>query len=133
MAAYSSTYAISGHAPPSFRDSRARGFSTTTRVMFYIVYYALNAVFSAELFSVILTLPVFVICCFNISMIKSDYATVQDMIWLGIYMFFVIAPCQMLRLGYFDDAGPASGLYFDDYEIVTAEFVVFLFLLVASI
>jgi hypothetical protein len=109
------------------------GLSATTRLAFYISYYALNAFFAAELFSVLLTLPVFIICCLNISRIRSSYATVQDMIWLVIYMFFVIATCQTLRSGYFDRAGPVGGLYFEDYEIITAELVVFLFLLVASI
>jgi oligosaccharide repeat unit polymerase len=111
----------------------ASNASTTIRLSFYIVYYLLNVLFSAELFSFALTLPVFVVCCFNISRIKGNYATAQDMIWLVIYLFFVIAPCQALRLGYFDNNGPVGGLYFDDVEIITAELIVFVFLLVASI
>lgn len=115
--------------PPSVASNAA----STIRFSFYIVYYLLNVMFSAELFSFALTLPVFVVCCFNISRIRGNYATAQDMIWLVIYLFFVIAPCQALRLGYFDNSGPASGLYFDDVEIITAESIVFVFLLVASI
>ena len=107
--------------------------STTIRLSFYVVYYLLNVAFSAELFSFALTFPVFLVCCFNIFRIKGRYARAQDMIWLIVYLFFVIAPCQSLRLGYFDNNGPVSGLYFDDTEIITAELIVFVFLVVATI
>ncbi len=70
----------------------------------------LNVLFAAELLSFALNLPVSVVCCFNISRIKGDYATAEDMIWLIFYLFFVIAPYQALRLGHFDNNGPASGL-----------------------
>ncbi len=109
------------------------GFSITTRLVFYVGYYVLCCAFAADLSAVILTLPVFAICCFNILKIRSNYATTQDMIWFVLYMCFAIAPCQTLRLGYFDDSGPASGLYFEDAEIITAEAIVVVFLLVATI
>jgi hypothetical protein len=104
-----------------------------TRLAFYIAYYALNVSFAAELFSVMLTLPVFLICCFNISRIKGNYATAQDMIWLVIYMFFAIAPCQALRSGYFYGGSPVGGLYFEESEIIDADLVVVVFLFTASI
>jgi oligosaccharide repeat unit polymerase len=132
MATFPTPYAIARPSPP-FSQSTAAGFPVATRLAFYVAYYALNACFAAELFSVLLTLPVFVVCCLNISRIRSSYATAQDMIWLVIYMYFVIATCQTLRSGYFDRDGPVSGLYFEESEIVTAEIVVFVFLLVASI
>lgn len=113
--------------------SETYGFSVTTRLVFYVGYYVLCSAFTAELFAVILTLPVFAICCFNISKIRSNYATAQDMIWFVLYMCFAIAPCQTLRSGYFDDSGPASGLYFDNAEIITAQAIVVVFLLVATI
>jgi hypothetical protein len=128
---------LSQHAIPSssvpFVRATDSGLSTTTRLIFYFSYYALNVCFAAELFSVLLTLPVFIICCWNISRIRSRYATVNDMVWLVFYMYFVIATCQTLRSGYFDRSGPVSGLFFENSEIMTAELVVFLFLLVASI
>jgi hypothetical protein len=132
MATFPLRHAIAGSSPPVARPAVA-GLPAATRLVFYVAYYALNAYFAAELFSALLTLPVFVICCFNISRIKSDYATAQDMIWLVIYMYFVIATCQTLRSGYFDRDGPVSGLYFEESEIVTAELIVVVFLLVASI
>jgi oligosaccharide repeat unit polymerase len=132
MAMSLSQHAVPESSPP-FSRAAATGFPATIRLVFYVGYYALNACFAAEVFSVLLTLPVFIICCLNISRIRSRYATVQDMIWLVIYMYFVIATCQSLRSGYFDSSGPVSGLHFEDFEIITAELVVFMFLLVASI
>ncbi len=107
--------------------------AVTIRMCFYVVYYVLNIIVVAELFSVLLTIPVFLICCFHQLRNRSKYATPQDMMWFVIYMCFVIAPCQSLKLGYFDNEGPVTGLYFDEAEIITAEAIVFVFLLVASV
>jgi hypothetical protein len=132
MAMRLSQYAVLGYPAPVFQATDS-GFSATTRLAFYISYYVLNVCFAAELFSVLLTLPVFIICCFGVSRIRSSYATVQDMAWLVIYMFFVVATCQTLRSGYFDGESPVNGLYFENYELITAEFIVLLFLLVTSV
>ncbi len=132
MATYLQGPQIDRAAPP-FAPVNDLGVFVVVRLAFYVGYYALNICFTAELFSVLLTLPVFIICCINIMRIKSRYATAQDMIWLVLYMFFVIEPCQSLRAGYFDNGGPVSGLYFEPSELVTADLIVILFLAVATI
>jgi hypothetical protein len=118
---------------PALSRPGALDLSAATRLIFYLAYYLLNVCLTAEVYSVMLTLPVFILCCLNISRIRNDYATAQDMIWLVVYMFFVVAPLQTLRSGYFDGENPVIGLYFENSEIVTAEVIVFLFLLVATI
>lgn len=133
MATYASAHIARDSFDPYSHRSEANGFSSATRLLFYVGYYALNGWFTANLFSIILTMPTFAICCFNISRIKANYATVQDVIWFVVYLYFVIAPCQTLRLGYIENDGPVSGLYFDNAEIITAGLIVFLFVLVSSI
>src|ERR1700724_3639173 len=96
---------------PALSRPGALDLSVATRLVFYLAYYLLNVCLTAEAYSVILTLPVFILCCLNISRIRNDYATAQDMIWLVVYMFFVVAPLQTLRSGYFDGENPVSGLY----------------------
>lgn len=109
------------------------GRPAVVRLAFYVFYYALNASFVAEWFTVVLTLPTFVLCCVNLARIEEDRATARDMIWLVIYIFFVVAPCQSLFGGYFENDGPVQGLRFDAAVLATASLIVFLFLLVVTI
>jgi hypothetical protein len=55
------------------------------------------------------------------------------MIWLVMFIFFVIGPCQSLSSGYFTGGSPVDGLYFENAELITAQLIVFLFLLIATI
>lgn len=111
-------------------------FSITPRVArltFFIGYYALNVLFAADTFVAALTFPSFLVCCYNVSRIAGAYATVEDMLWLVMYVFFIIAPCQTLRFGHFENEGPASGFFFTNSEIATASAVIFIFLLFATV
>jgi hypothetical protein len=103
------------------------------RFTFFIGYYVLNALFAVDTFVVALTFPSFLLCCFNVSRITGPYTTVEDMLWLLMYVFFVIAPCQTLRFGHFENEGPVSGFFFTNAEIATACGIIFLFLLFATI
>lgn len=114
--------------------SRSRFFTARfTRLAFFIAYYVVNAVFAADTFVAALTFPSFLLCCHNVSRITGGYATVEDMLWLLMYVFFVIAPCQTLKFGYFEDDGPASGFFFTNSEIATAFAIIFVFLLFATV
>jgi hypothetical protein len=115
---------------PRYRFSVTARF---TRLTFFIGYYALNAVFAADTFVAALTFPSFLVCCYNVSRITGAYATVEDMLWLLMYVFFVIAPCQTLRFGHFENEGPVSGFFFTNAEVATASGIIFLFLLFATV
>jgi hypothetical protein len=93
----------------------------------------LNVLFAADTFVAALTGPSFLVCCYNVSRIAGAYATVEDMLWLLTYVFFVIAPCQTLRFGYFENEGPVAGFFFSNAEIATAYAIIFLFLLSATV
>lgn len=114
--------------------SRSRFLTArVTRLAFFIAYYVVNAVFAADTFVAALTFPSFLLCCHNVSRITGGYATVEDMLWLLMYVFFVIAPCQTLKFGYFEDDGPASGFFFTNSEIATAFAIILVFLLFATV
>lgn len=104
-----------------------------TRLAFFVVYFALHAVLAADAFVVWLAIPSLLLCCYNVSRITVAYATVEDMAWLVIFIFFVIGPCQTVRFGYLELDGPASGIFFTDGEIATAFGIIFLFLLSATL
>ncbi|MBR1086695.1 hypothetical protein JQ621_04315 [Bradyrhizobium manausense] len=89
-------------------------------------------VFVSEAFTIAVTLPIFLICCFNVARIGEDRATVQDMIWLCIYMFLVISTCQSLFNGYFESEGLMEGVRFETADILKATLIVVVFLLVAT-
>lgn len=113
---------------------RGRSYSPAAiRLFFFVGYYALHVAFVAEWFTVAITLPTFLICCFNVARIKEDRATAQDMIWLCIYMFLVISPCQTLFGNYFESEGLMEGLRFETEDIITATLIVVVFLLVATV
>jgi hypothetical protein len=103
------------------------------RLCFYVGYYALHVAFISESFTILITLPTFLICCFNVARIEEDRATVQDMIWLCVYMFLVISPCQTLFDNYFEIEGLMEGLRFETDDILTATLIVVVFLLVATV
>jgi hypothetical protein len=118
---------------PSTRRSRALVSATLARLTFFIVYYALNVAFAADSFVMLLTFPSFLVCCYNAARIMGAHATVEDMLWLLMFVFFVIAPCQTLRFGHFENDGPVSGIFFTNAEIATAAGIIFLFLLTATV
>lgn len=103
------------------------------RLSFFFGYYTLNVPFAADKFVVVLTVPCFLICCYNVSRIAGPYATVEDMLWLLMFVFFVIAPCQTLRFGHFENEGPVTGLFFTSAEIATAFGIILLFVLTATV
>ncbi|WP_426407582.1 hypothetical protein [Bradyrhizobium ganzhouense] len=104
-----------------------------TRLAFFAGYYVLNFLFAADTFVAALTVPSFLLCCYNLARLTGFYATVEDMLWLLMYVFFVIAPCQTLRFGYFENDGSASGFFFTNAEIATASGIIFVFLLFATV
>jgi hypothetical protein len=118
--------------------SPSRGYGvlnsfTVMRLSFFILYYALNVWFAADTFLFLITFPTFAVCYYNISKLDGAYATSEDMIWLVIFIFFVIAPCQTIRSGYFENDGEVSGIFFRDDEIETAAAIMFVFLFVATV
>jgi hypothetical protein len=115
--------------PVGYRLFTAR----SARLTFFIGYYILNVLFAVDTFVAALTFPSFLLCCFNVSRIAGASATVEDMLWLLMYVFFVIAPCQTLRFGHFENEGPVTGLFFTNAEIATAYAIIFLFLLSATV
>lgn len=123
-----------GHAQVLSERPRRQLFTArSARLTFFIGYYLLNVPFAADAFVAALTLPTFLLCCFNVSRITGAYASVEDMLWLLMYVFFVIAPCQTLRFGHFENEGPVSGFFFTNAEIATAFTIIFIFLLFATL
>ncbi|WP_035685197.1 hypothetical protein [Bradyrhizobium sp. Cp5.3] len=119
--------------PTVLRRHRLFASAMLMRLAFFVGYYALNALFAADKFVVALTFPSFLICCYNVSRIAGAYTTVEDMLWLLMFVFFVIAPCQTLSFGHFENDGPVSGFFFTNGEIATAFVIIFLFLLTATV
>jgi hypothetical protein len=115
------------------RPQRRLFTARSARLTFFVGYYAVNALFAADMFVVALTFPSFLLCCFNIAGVTDEYATVEDMLWLLMYVFFVIAPCQTLRFGHFENDGPVTGFFFTSTEIATAFGIIFVFLLSATV
>jgi len=99
-----------------------------SRVYFLSFYYALNCVFVAEPFAIAITLPLFLLCCLNMYRINETFVVAEDMVWLIVYLFFVIGPCQSIGDGYIGKAtGPVAGVSFTDQEIIQASVIVFSF------
>lgn len=128
MAVRRRPYALS--EPQRYRFAVTPRFA---RLAFFAGYYILNFLFAADAFVAVLTIPSFLLCCYNLARLTGSYATVEDMLWLLMYVFFVIAPCQTLRFGYFENDGSASGLFFTNAEIATASGIIFVFLLFATV
>ncbi|QOG20621.1 MULTISPECIES: hypothetical protein [Bradyrhizobium] len=119
--------------PAALQGHRLVASATVLRLTFFVGYYALNVLFAADKFVAALTFPSFLICCYNILRIRRSCASVEDMLWLLMYVFFVIAPCQTLRFGHFENEGPVTGFFFTNGEIAMAFVVVFVFLLTATV
>ncbi|QPF94561.1 hypothetical protein [Bradyrhizobium commune] len=119
--------------PVRLRRHRLFAPAMRMRLAFFVGYYALNVLFAADKFVAALTFPAFLICCYNVARIAGRYATVEDMLWLLMYVFFVIAPCQTLRFGHFENEGPVTGLFFTNTEISTAFIIIIIFLLSATV
>lgn len=104
------------------------------RICFLAGYYLLNCMFVAEPLSIALTLPLFLLCCLNLYLIKEPYFVAKDMLWLIVYLFFVIGPCQAIGAGYIGKStGPVVGIPFSDAELVETSVLVFLFFSVATL
>lgn len=119
-------------APQAHNGAGILNSASSIRLAFFAVYFGLNATLAADSFVVLLSVPTFLVCCYNVWRIESAYATVEDMIWLVIYLFFVIAPCQSLSFGYLD-ASPASGVFFTREEVFEAFAIIFVFVSTATI
>ncbi|PJG55632.1 hypothetical protein CVM73_08735 [Bradyrhizobium forestalis] len=104
------------------------------RISFLAGYYLLNCMFVAEPFSIALTLPLFLLCCLNLYLIEEPHFVAKDMLWLIVYLFFVIGPCQAIGAGYIGKStGPVVGIPFSDAELVETSALVFLFFSVATV
>jgi hypothetical protein len=102
------------------------------RVFFLAFYYALNCIF-AEPFAIMVTFPIFAICCLNLYYIKEKTIDAEDMFWLTIYLFFVIGPCQSFNHGFIGSTGPVSGVSFTEGELIQASLIVITFSLFATL
>jgi len=90
------------------------------------LYYCLNCFFAADTFAIFLTLPMFVLSVVGVSLQKSSWFTVDDMIWIIAYLFFAIGPLQALDKGYFN-GGPVDSVPFTNGQLIEAMAGVFLF------
>ena len=103
------------------------------RLALYVSYYLLNLLTDVDAVAVIGTLPLALVCCWNVARIRSKYFTVSDMFWFLMYIFFAIGPLQALRNGYFDHGGPADGYPILNSEILTACAIPLIFSLFVTI
>ncbi|MCM8732549.1 O-antigen polymerase [Hephaestia sp. GCM10023244] len=97
------------------------------RLYFYIGYYAINLLTLKDKVALIVTLPMFFLVLLNVSRIKDKYFTVQDIISLLIYLFFVIEPLQMIDHGRIGVSGPVSRVVYTNVELVTASSIALVF------
>jgi hypothetical protein len=93
------------------------------------LYYCLNCYFAADVFAIFLTLPMFLLSVVGVSLQRSIWFSVDDMIWIIAYLFFAIGPLQALDKGYFN-GGPVDGIPFTSGQLVEAMASVFLFFLI---
>lgn len=105
-----------------------------TRIGFLIGYYLLNCIFAAESYSIVLTLPLLILCCVNLYPIREKFFVAEDMIWLITYLFFVIGPCQTIGDGYIGKTvGPVAGVSFTDAELAQTALLIFLFFFAVTV
>ncbi|KAF1700352.1 hypothetical protein CSC68_11970 [Pseudoxanthomonas suwonensis] len=77
----------------------------------------------AEMMPVLLTLPTFVIAAFRLNAIKRSEFSAQDMLWLTILLFFVIAPIQSISNHGFL-SGTTRGASYELEDFVLAQSIV---------
>lgn len=104
-----------------------------SRMSFYVFLWIINSAAVGDTNTILLTLPTFLVCLFNIHRIRNSYLTVADMFWFVYFVFFVIGPIQSLSDNYFRKGGPVFGVYFTNGEILSAAAIAFLFALSATI
>lgn len=81
----------------------------------YYIWSCLNA----ELFSILITLPLLILLLINIHFTSRHFMTSWEMIWICMYVFFVIGPLQNLRGNMFIDSS-VSGFQFTDDILIKA-------------
>lgn len=103
------------------------------RPLLFLIIWATNIIFVGEWFTILLTLPIFILCLLNLSIIKNKYITLSDMFWFVYFLFFVISPIQSISKNYFLDPSPARNIRFTDDEIITAILIPTIFALILTI
>jgi hypothetical protein len=96
------------------------------RPVLFVLYYCLNCYFAVDPFAILLTLPMFILSVLGVSLQKSNWFSVDDMIWIIAYLFFAIGPLQALDKGYFN-GGPVDSVPFTNSQLTEAMAAVFLF------
>lgn len=100
-----------------------------SRALFVISYYLLNVIIANDVFSIVVTMPIFLIIMFNVFRIKDANITCSDIFWFVCFIFFVIGPIQTLDGNSFSYGSPVYGVIFDDDDIIVASVSISLFLL----
>ncbi len=100
------------------------------RLWLLALFYLVNAIFADGLFPIILTLPPFFIVAYNITNIRSKYLIPEEVLWIVIYLFFVIHPCQAIQANgtSFDVDGPTKLVRYLQADMIKAMGIVCLFL-----
>jgi hypothetical protein len=71
----------------------------------------------------------FALCVVGVSLQKSKWFTIDDMIWFIAYMFFVIAPLQGINHGHITD-GPVDLIEFTNEQFIKAMLEILIFFVV---
>lgn len=100
--------------------------SLINRLSFYVIYYILNIYVHFNPWTILLTLPVFLLMIIGINRIKDKYFGLLDFFWLTSYLMFIIRPIQVLDNNKFS-IGPTKGIYFGDQYFITSTLILFLF------
>lgn len=103
------------------------------RILLYLAYYLLNLFVVKDILAFLLTLPTMLIVLYNLRFVRSPYIVVEDMILLTMYLFFVIEPLQQLDHGHIGVDNPVSAITYNNYYIVEASAVVWLFLTIYTL
>ncbi|MBK1882853.1 hypothetical protein JIN85_10530 [Luteolibacter pohnpeiensis] len=82
--------------------------SNPFRLAFYFLMWVFAALTARELWTLLLTLPAFLIVIYNVIQIRSKNLSTDDMLWFCMMMFFVVSPCQSINDGYFSSLAPAG-------------------------
>ncbi|MCK0195602.1 hypothetical protein MWN34_01610 [Ancylobacter sp. 6x-1] len=103
------------------------------RILPVFLYYAVNVVFRADLFSILITFPMFLICCFNLYRIEGKFIGFEDILWFIVFIFFVIGPLQRIDGNMLPLTGPTSGIIFSKSDMFWGTMIPTLFFLMLTI
>lgn len=91
------------------------------RLTFLTILYLAAMATSQEVFSIVLTAPLFIIIAINVQAIRTPFLTRDDVFWFCMFLFFVVGPCQMIHDNQIGN--PAAETLVTTYEYSRAEFV----------